>query len=75
MNKQNLKGMRCPKCGSEEPFRIDVAATVLAYDTHIDDLETLWSGADMWCEDDQCECLACEYVGTVKKFRVKRRKQ
>ncbi len=67
-NDNCLEGMRCPQCGSDEPFRIAVTQTVLMYDAGSEDDAM---GGDMdWDESSSCECQACHHAGTVAHFRV-----
>jgi DNA-directed RNA polymerase subunit RPC12/RpoP len=64
-NTNCLEGFRCPNCGSEAPFRIEVSTVV----TFTDDGSTD-TGADLeWQHDSYCECPACDHVAIVAAFR------
>ena len=66
MNTNCLAGMKCPECGSEGPFRIDVLTTVTMYDDG-------WSenvSDTIWEDDSGCSCDACDYGGEVCDFKV-----
>lgn len=68
-NNNCLEGIRCPQCGSEEPFRIVVTTTVLMWDDGTD--YDKMGGETEWDEESYCECHACGKYGRVKDFRVK----
>jgi hypothetical protein len=61
-----LQGMQCPQCGSEEPFRLDVSATVVMWDEGSDPDEGM--GDLDWDNDSACRCMACDFAGTVLHF-------
>jgi DNA-directed RNA polymerase subunit RPC12/RpoP len=64
-NTNCLEGFRCPRCGSEAEFRIEVCTVI----TFTDDGSTD-TGADLeWQDDSYCECTACDHAATVKDFR------
>jgi len=65
-NEHALEGMRCPTCGSYEPFRIAVTTTVIQYDDGTD--EDTRGGHQAWGTDSDCECDACRHAGSVKDF-------
>ena len=60
-----LKGIQCPKCGSEGPFVIEVTTTVLmsddGWDEHVSD--TIWE------DTSYCRCVDCDHVGKVVDFK------
>lgn len=61
MNDNCLAGMRCPQCGSEEPFRIEVTMLVDVWDNGTQD-----TGGDLdWARDAYAECLndECRWYG------------
>lgn len=63
-NENCLKGIRCPECGSAEPFNIVALATFLVYDTgtdRVDDVE--------WDDDSRITCTYCGMQGQVKDFK------
>lgn len=63
-NTNCLDGMRCPKCGSEEPFDIDVTTSVRMYDSGDDGHGDLY-----WDDESHCACCKCGCAGTVGEFR------
>ena len=66
-NENCLAGMRCPKCGQEEPLSIEV--TVTAHVLFHDEGSADWPQGDMeWDEKSACECPNCRYTATVKDF-------
>ena len=64
-NTNGLEGMRCPKCGSNEPFEIAVEVVVKMFDEGSDPGE---DGDQEWNEDSYCSCCACHFTGKVKDF-------
>lgn len=63
-NKNCLKGMRCPECGSYGPFLIEAKVTILIYDDGTED-----DGTDTeWEDDSYCHCPECNHAGDVKEF-------
>jgi len=64
MNENCLEGMRCPECGSYEPFTIHVEAEALMYDNGYKDVCNL-----EWDDDSYCRCKACGFTGVVMNFR------
>ena len=66
MNKHHLEGMRCPACGSFEPFRIEVCISAV-----IEDDLGIVDYYDNDCFDDTayCECIKCSNYGRVIDFR------
>ena len=64
-NTNCLDGMRCPKCGSEEPFRIAVQTIMTVYDTGTEEQEDT-----EWEDDSYCSCKKCEWEGTVLSFQI-----
>ena len=68
-NTNCLQGFRCPKCGSIEPFYIDVVTSVRMWDDGSD----LGYGADLeWEDDSYCMCGECSHDGKVKDFNEDR---
>ena len=65
MNTNCLKGMQCPKCGSEGPFVIEVPATVLMSD----DGEVEHAIDTIWEDTSFCGCDDCDHVGDVADFK------
>lgn len=66
-NKNCLVGMKCPKCGDEDQFRIEATAMFNVTD---DGTEHSGEGAVQWDDGNYCECHACSHYGTVKDFKV-----
>jgi hypothetical protein len=67
MNENYLEGMRCPRCGSEEPFNIGVNAMVEMCDDGGCDFV---DGCDLrWDDDSDCVCPKCEYSASVGDFK------
>jgi hypothetical protein len=63
-NTNCLEGIRCPKCGQEDEFRI--ACTMVC--TVIDD-GTEKIGDIEWDENSWCLCPRCEKDGKLKDFQ------
>jgi hypothetical protein len=64
MNEDCLDGMRCPSCGSYEPFYIDVQTTFTMFDDGGSEYQDLH-----WDDDSYCAC-SCGKEGTVKDFYI-----
>ena len=63
-NDNCLAGMKCPECGSLEPFEIHSQSMCTIYDsgtTRHRDIE--------WEDDAVCVCVGCKYLGTVARFK------
>lgn len=56
--------MKCPRCGSDGPFRIEVKTFCLIYDDGSDE-----HGSIDWDDDSACVCPACDRSGIVQEFR------
>ena len=67
MNDNCLEGMKCPKCGSEGPFRIWVSVEVMMHDDGSTDSP---NGDQVWDNDSSCTCDECERRGEVRDFRI-----
>ena len=68
MSKANtncLAGLRCPACGSREPFTIEATSSFLVFDTGTDE----FTGVE-WDDGAACGCVVCSYRGKVANFRV-----
>ena len=64
-NDNCLLDMKCPKCGSLEPFDIRVTCWTKVYDDGTDTAnEHNWDNASL------CNCFKCNYAGRVRDFRV-----
>lgn len=62
-NRNCLKGMRCPKCRSEGPFRVQATSIFLVYDDGTDSHEDT-----EWEPESYCACVACQHEATVREF-------
>ena len=67
-NENCLAGMRCPECGSLEPFRIGITTVMQFTDEGEDFLNDKGSDQE-WTDDSFCECCACDKSGKVKDFK------
>jgi hypothetical protein len=63
-NTNCLKGIRCPKCGQEEHFRIAAIIQCLVTDDGSDPV-----GDHEWDEDSPASCPECGFNGEWKKFQ------
>lgn len=68
-NKNYLKGIKCPRCGQEDSFIIDVAGAATVTDDGIQHrFESDWSDKSLiHCSDT----VNCDTWGTVKDFTIK----
>ncbi len=69
MNSNCLEGIKCPACGSEGPFVIEVRTQVLMYDEGSEDYnsDSHWDNTSyMRCD----ECDECDEDGPAKHFRT-----
>jgi len=64
-NENCLAGIRCPKCGSAEKFRIAVTAW---FDFDDDGGEPSDNCEAEWDDGSSIRCLKCKHQGTVAKF-------
>lgn len=62
-NTNCLWGFQCPKCGSYEPFRIEITTMLTVHDNGTSDTEN-----HEWSDTSYCECPKCERFGTVADF-------
>jgi hypothetical protein len=70
-NTNCLEGMKCPECGSLEPFRIEIKTMLLMYDDGSEDDKL--SGSQEWDDDSYCECCGCLRHGTVQDFKTEKK--
>ena len=63
-NTDNLVGIRCPKCGSYEPFVITFEATHTVHDEGI-----LYCDENGWKLDSDIVCATCQHKGIVGEFQ------
>ena len=66
MSEQNtncLNGMKCPKCGALEPFKIAALCWVVMTDEGSEQVTNL-----EWDKGSSCECLACHFAGPAMDF-------
>ena len=64
-NTDNLEGIRCPKCGSYEPFYITFEATYTVFDKGIPSEH----GNYGWKRDCDIVCGTCQHKGVVGEFQ------
>ena len=62
-NSNCLTGFQCPECESFEPFKIEVITMVTMHDSGGWETES-----QQWDEESYCQCLACDFEGTVATF-------
>jgi hypothetical protein len=65
LNSNCLDGMRCPKCGSLEPFIIGANCAVKMYDDGSDEYID-----PEWEDDSYCSCCRCDFTGEVYDFTI-----
>src|SRR5208282_1322179 len=65
-NTNCLEGMKCPKCGSLEPFKIEISTLVKIFDDGTDDD----LGNHSWGDNSYCECCECAYAATAGDFKA-----
>lgn len=65
-NSNCLKGIKCPKCGSENKFQIHAQCWVIAEDDGTDEATDF-----EWGEQDGIICLNCKHRGIVRDFSTK----
>jgi hypothetical protein len=64
-NTNCLAGIRCPSCGSEGPFIIEVTQQVRMYDEGSEEC-----GSDtQWEDESYMRCEACDFDGTASDFK------
>ena len=64
-NTNCLDGMKCPSCGSLEPFEIHANATFEVFDSGTEDYYAV-----AWGSDSVCLCNRCGLEGTVADFQL-----
>jgi DNA-directed RNA polymerase subunit RPC12/RpoP len=67
-NNNVLEGIKCPTCGSEEAFRIQVTTWI----TYVDEGEAFLQdkGSDQeWDDESGIACCACGHDGMIFEFR------
>lgn len=67
-NENCLEGLKCPKCGALEPFRILAKMVVQMYDDGSDS-GLPWENIE-WDDDAYCECCTCGYHQEVRDFEI-----
>ena len=62
---ESIEELRCPKCGHEEDFIIEISECVIMFTdgTELDSDEPL-----KWNDRSFCKCRQCNYTGTVFQF-------
>ena len=63
-NTNCLEGVRCPECGSEGPFIVEVRQQVRMYDEGTEEVE----GDIHWDDGAYMRCEACDFDGTAVDF-------
>jgi DNA-directed RNA polymerase subunit RPC12/RpoP len=63
-NTNCLKGIRCPECGQEGKFEIQISAYIDVTDEGTGDLQS----AIEWDKDSDIVCKECGHDGTVEEF-------
>lgn len=64
-NSNCLAGIRCPKCGDEDEFRIAASSIFEITDDGTGDHEDVeWGG------ESYIQCRACDHEGTVREFTI-----
>lgn len=61
-----LEGIRCPRCGYERSFEIEIRKFVTVYDDGMDDT----GGDTHWDDDSFFQYNQCQFEGRVKDFRL-----
>ena len=62
-NTNCLEGIRCPKCGNEDEFRIEGTTIFTVTDDGTE------SYGDVEWTEDFCECTECHFYGRLDTFR------
>ena len=62
-NKNCLKGMSCPKCGSSGPFRIASTCWAIVNDDGVEETTEF-----EWDDDSACRCVGCGHDAKVSPF-------
>jgi hypothetical protein len=63
-NNNCLRGIKCPRCGQEDRFRITAIITCIVTDDGSDPV-----GDHYWDDDSSTSCPECEFHGSLKQFR------
>lgn len=66
-NSNCLSGMRCPECGSIEPFTIAIVKHLPVYDAGVDPYGE--ESDNHWDNSSYCRCNECDFDGIVADFR------
>ena len=64
-NENCLEGMKCPKCGNEDVFRISCEVVCKVTDEGAEGF-----GDTYWDDESWCYCSHCEKEGKVKDFYI-----
>ena len=65
MNTNWLEGMKCPECGSYEPFMIAIRTMAEVFDEGVEQ-----SCDKEWDDTSYCRCVNCDHEGTVSDFQI-----
>lgn len=63
-NTNCLQGMKCPECGSLEPFDIVATTVVSMWDEGSEDAKGF-----EWGDTNYCTCTSCEHHALVSEFQ------
>ena len=66
MNNNCLEGIKCPKCGSEGPFIVEVRVQVLMHDEGSEDCNS----DNHWDGNSYMRCYMCDADGLAKDFNT-----
>lgn len=69
MNTNCLEGFKCPECGHEDDFNIEIVVRMVVRMTDDGYDDSPYADSE-WDDDSFCECCECSKVGTVKDFRI-----
>lgn len=64
-NTNALRGVACPKCGSDDQFEIDVRATATVIDNGADQIVD-----PTWDDTSRTRCTSCDHVGPFSEFQL-----
>lgn len=65
-NKNCLEGLKCPRCGSFGPYKIDATVLAIVSDEGVEHVED-----PDWNDQSSCTCCDCGHAATVCDFTIK----
>jgi len=68
-NTNCLAGFKCPECGFEDCFRIEITTMIDVYD---DGTEGFVTNTE-WDRNSTCICVNCDKIGKVSDFYASNR--